>query len=133
MIVLDTSGVVDLLLAEGAAERVLALLDDTAPPAAPDVLVFETLAVLRRRVLRGELGERRAAEAVDDLGDLPIELVPSLGLREAAWALRANLTVADGLFVALAQRLGVPLATKDARLADAARGVGGVDVVRLAG
>lgn len=119
MTVLDTSGVVDFLLGVGAAREVEQLLLDEGELASPDVVVFETVAVLRRLTLAGELGEERAAGAVSDLGDLPLRLYPSLLLRERAWELRANLTTADAVFVALAELLNEPLATKDRGLSAA--------------
>lgn len=131
MTVLDTSGVVDFLLADGAADQVGELLASLGPLAAPDVLIFEVLAVLRRDVLRGALDPERGRAAVDDLGDLAVDLFPSLALRERAWRLRDNFTAADGLFVALAERLGEPLATKDRALASAVRSHTEVDVVDL--
>jgi predicted nucleic acid-binding protein len=85
--------------------------------AAPDLLVFEVLAVLRRATHRGTVAQNRASRAVEDLEDLPIELFPSLPLRNRAWALRRNLTAADALFAALAEQLDEPLATKDKALA----------------
>ena len=85
--------------------------------AAPDLLIFETIAVLRREANRGEIDGMRAAGAVQDLGDLPVELFPSLPLRQRAWDLRRNFTAADALFVALAEQLDEPLATKDGALA----------------
>lgn len=121
MTVLDTSAVIDFLLADGVADEVEALLVREGVVAAPDVLVFEVLAVLRRDVGRRVLEPARAAAAVDDLGDLPVELFGSLPLRRRAWELRANLTVADALFVALAEQLAEPLATKDRGLSAAAR------------
>lgn len=120
MTVLDTSAVVDFLLGVGAAEQVRALMSSEGELAAPDVLVFEVLAVLRRQALRGEVAEDRAAGAVFDLGDLPIELFPSLPLRGRVWAMRGSLTVADALFVVLAEQLGEPLATGDSALASEA-------------
>ena len=108
------------------------LLSDGAPAAAPDLLVFEVLAVLQRDLGRGVLSKTRARGALDDLGDLAVELFPTLPLRERAFELRANLTAADGLFVALAELLAEPLATKDRGLATAAREHAGVDVVLLA-
>jgi predicted nucleic acid-binding protein len=57
---------------------------------------------------------------VQGLGDLAVELYPSLPLRGRAWELRSNLTAADALFVTLAEQLGEPLATKDPALAKAA-------------
>ncbi len=129
--VLDTSGVIDFLLADGAADQVGELLAQEGPLAAPDVLVFEVLAVLRRDALRGALDPDRGRTAVDDLGELAIDLFPSLALRQRAWQLRDNLTAADALFVALAQQLGEPLATKDRALAAAARRHAEVEVVVL--
>jgi predicted nucleic acid-binding protein len=118
--VLDTSAVVDYLLGSGVAEQVQALMSGEGELAAPDLLVFETVAVLRREAQRGAVSASRAAAAVQDLGDLPVELFPCLALRRRAWELRSNLTAADALFVALAESLDEPLATKDAALASAA-------------
>jgi predicted nucleic acid-binding protein len=129
--VLDSSAAIDYLLAAGVAGQVTRLLSEGGPAAAPDLLVFEVLAVLRRDLARGELSKSRARGAVDDLGDLSIELYPTLALRERAFELRHNLTVADALFVALAERLGEPLASKDRGLANAAREHAGVEVVLL--
>jgi predicted nucleic acid-binding protein len=129
--VLDTSAIVDFLLGSGAHHEVAAVLAGSGEFAAPDVLVFETLAVLRRLALRGELDDRRGRGAVEDLADLPVELFPSLALRGRAWELRENLTMADALFVALAEQLNEPLLTKDERLAAAAAAHSGIRVVRL--
>ncbi len=119
MTVLDTSGVVDFLLGTGAAEQVERLMRREGELAAPDLLVFEVIAVLRRMTLAGGLPERRAAAALEDLGDIPLGYFSSLHLRERAWALRHNLTAADALFAALAEVLDEPLATKDGALAAA--------------
>jgi predicted nucleic acid-binding protein len=129
--VLDTSGVIDFLLGGQAAKQVEGLLDREGSVAAPELLVFEVLAVLRRDALRHAMTEGRAAAAVDDLGDFSVELFPALPLRARAWGLRHNLTVADALFVALAERLEEPLATKDRGLAAAARSRAGVEVIDL--
>lgn len=120
MTVLDTSAVIDFLLGSGIAPDVERLMTDEGELAAPDLIVFEVLAVLRRAALSKELPVRRATAALDDFGDLPLELFPSLPLRRRAWELRRNLTAADALFVALAERLDEPLATKDTALARAA-------------
>jgi predicted nucleic acid-binding protein len=115
--VIDTSGVVDFLLGIGVAKQVETLMEREGELAAPDLLTFEVLAVLRRETFRGSVTDHRAAGAVEDLGDLSIELFPSLPLRQRAWALRRNLTTADALFVALAEQLDEPFATKDSALA----------------
>jgi predicted nucleic acid-binding protein len=115
--VLDTSGVVDYLLGDGVAQQVQEMMSVEGELAAPDILVFEVLAVLRRESHRGAIADDRAATAVEDLGDLSIELFPSLPLRERVWTLRRNVTAADALFVALAEDLDEPFATKDNALA----------------
>ncbi|CAN5260009.1 hypothetical protein BH24ACT7_BH24ACT7_20530 [soil metagenome] len=60
-----------------------------------------------------------------------MELFPTLPLRERAFALGDDLTVADALFVALAESLGEPLATKDRGLATVARDHVGIRVIEL--
>jgi len=130
--VIDTSGVVDFLLGTGAAEQVGALMASEGELAAPDLMVFEVIAVLRRDTLRGTLAETRAAAAVEDLGDLSVELFPSLPMRGRAWSLRRNLTTADALFVALAEQLEEPLATKDGALVRELAKHTGLEVLRLA-
>lgn len=132
MTVVDTSAVVDYLLGSGAAAEVQRMLERERVLAAPDVLVFEVLAVLRRWVRRGELPAARARGALDDLGDLPLVLFPSLALRSRAWELRENLTAADALFAVLAEQLGEPLATKDRGLAAAVRDQLGIRALDLA-
>jgi len=131
--VIDSSAVIDLLLSTGVAVEVQAIIRDGAEVAAPDILVFEVLAVLRREVARGGLSYARASAAIADLGDLPLELFPTLALRDRAWSLRSNLTAADALFVALAEQLGEPLATKDLPLARAALAHARAEIVTLGG
>lgn len=52
-------------------------------------------------------------------------------LRSRAWELRDNLTAADAPFVALAEQLGEPLATKDQGLATTARAQTSIEVIEL--
>jgi len=118
MTVVDTSVLVDYLIAGRGPFRALARREREL--SGPDVLVFETLAVMRRQSLRGSLDAARAHRAVARLPLLPLVLAPTLPLSRRAWELRHNLTPADALFVALAERLDEPLVTKDARLAAAA-------------
>jgi predicted nucleic acid-binding protein len=119
--VLATSAAVDYLIGAGAAEQVTDILTSEGEVAAPDLIVFEVLAVLRRETLRGSLSPDRAFAALEDLADLAVELFPCLPLRQRAWELRKNLTAADALFVALAEQLNEPFATKDSALATAAK------------
>lgn len=133
MTVLDTSGVVDFLIGEESFEEVADLFRKDGTVAAPDLLVFEVVAVFRRLVQRGEIDPGRARAAVEDLGDLPVELFPILPLRGRVWELRDNLTAADAFFVALAEQLDEPLATKDRHLTAAARAGTGIRIIELAG
>ncbi len=131
MTVLDTSGVVDFLVGEEASGQVDRLLRQEGTVAAPDLVVFEVVAVLRRQVQRRSMEADRAGGAIEDLGDFPFELFPALPLRDRAWALRDNFTAADAFFIALAERLDEPLATKDRGLASAARSLTGIQVIVL--
>jgi predicted nucleic acid-binding protein len=135
--VLDTSAAVDYLLGVGVgvgvAKQVQALALGEGELGAPDLLVFEVLAVLRRETRRRAIAESRASGAVEDLGDLPIELFPCTPLRRRAWSLQGNLTAADALFVALAEHLQEPLATKDRALATEAPKQARLEVLHLEG
>ena len=131
MTVVDTSGVIDLLLGSGAAIGVQALLERERVIQAPDLLVFEVLAVLRRETARGQITPPRAAAAVTTLGDVSLALFPTLWLRGQAWALRENFRMADALFIALAEQLEEPFATKDKPLAKAAAEYSRAEVVVL--
>ena len=131
MTVLDTSGVVDFLVGEQCYPEVADLLQKEGTVAGPDLLVFEVVAVFRRQVQQHGMNSDRAKSAIEDLGDLPLELFPALPLRTRAWELRTNFTAADAFFVALAEHLGEPLATKDRRLGTAASTYTNIQVIEL--
>jgi predicted nucleic acid-binding protein len=131
--VIDTGGVLEFLLGWGSAAEVEGVLTREGELHAPDILVFELLSALRRQVRRSALARERAQRALVDLEDLQMRLYPSLALRFRAWELRENLAAADGLFVALAEQLGEPLATTDRALARACASLDeiGTEVVAL--
>jgi predicted nucleic acid-binding protein len=129
--VLDTSVVFDFLVSDDPPLGLEAILVAESEAAAPDLLVFEIVAALRRQVLSGGLDEPRAAAAVDDLGDVGVRLFPTLALRERAWSLRENLTAGDAMYVALAESLNEPLATRDRRVSAAARAQSAIEVIEL--
>lgn len=131
MTVLDASGAIDYLLGWSAAEAVERLLSSERRLSAPDILIFEVLSALRRQTLREQLVESRAQAALADLGDMRLRLYPSSILRERAWQLRENLTAADALYVALAEQLNEPLASKDGALLAAVANLDGVAVTVL--
>lgn len=122
MIVVDASVVANALADDGdegdlARQRLI----DGSELAAPDLVDVETVSVLRRRWLAGDLTARRFSTAVDDLADLAMTRLPSLPLMRRAYELRANVTASDATYIALAEHLGWTLLTADGRLARAPR------------
>lgn len=85
--------------------------------AAPHLIDVEVVSAWRRLAAAGHLDERRASFARADLRSLPIQRVRHAQMLERCWELRANLTVYDAAYVALAELLGAPLLTADAKLA----------------
>ncbi|MHB1538230.1 MAG: type II toxin-antitoxin system VapC family toxin [Acidimicrobiales bacterium] len=123
MSVVDASAIIDLLLPPSAACRdflVGELPEPAQPWLAPDIILFEVLSAVRRHVLHGALPDSLAASTLHRLRTLPIELVPTAVLLDAAWTLRQNFSAADALYVALAARAREPLISSDRRLARAA-------------
>lgn len=119
MIVVD-AGIVVLALGEdtvaGARVRARLLGEQLA---APEIVDVEVVAAWRRLVQRGLLPARRASDAVRDLALLPMQRAPHRPLLSRCWELRDAVTVYDAAYVALAEALGVPLLTADARLSRA--------------
>jgi predicted nucleic acid-binding protein len=119
MIVVDASAVVDLV-AVGPFDPALRdriLLDGDLH--APHLVDVEVVQALRRLVATGELTADRAGDARVDAAELRMVRYPHLALVERAWELRENLSIYDGVYVALAELLGVPLVTCAARMATA--------------
>ena len=118
MIVADASVVVEMLLGpESPAGNVLARhFGDQDVVCAPHLLDPEIGQALRRLVLAREMSAARAQAALDDLADLPIRRFPHSALIFRAFALRANVTIYDGIYLALAEALGAPLISCDAAL-----------------
>ena len=120
MIVLDASLLVELLLQTSRVASLTAgLLAPEEDLHAPHLIDVEVLQTLRRLCAREELTEPRAEEAATDLADLPLLRHPHDLLLRRAWDLRANLTIYDGVYVALAELLDAPLWMLDRRLASA--------------
>lgn len=120
MIVADASIVANAIGDDGVDGDVAraALLQET-DVASPDLVDVETVSVLRRRWMAGELAARRFRAAIDDLKDLGVIRYPTLPFMSRAYELRANVTPYDAAYVALAETLDCPLLTADGRLATA--------------
>lgn len=119
MIVVDASVVVTALADDGPdGDRVRERLRGERI-AAPHVIDLEVASAWRRLVVAGALADRRARLALDDLLALRLERVQHGPLLRRCWELRANLTVYDAAYVALAEALETSLLTADRTLADA--------------
>jgi predicted nucleic acid-binding protein len=86
---------------------------------APALVDAEVGNALRRQVRAKEISVRKAGVALEDFLDMRLQRVPHRRLVERAWQLRDNVSFYDALYVALAEDLGAPLLTLDARLARA--------------
>jgi predicted nucleic acid-binding protein len=116
VIVADASAVAALLLASPDANAVRIALRPHSELHVPEHFHVEVLSVLRRYAIRGELGGRRAEQALHALVDLRAIRYPVIELAEDVWDLRDELTSYDAAYLALARRLGIGLVTLDAGL-----------------
>lgn len=128
MIVVDSSAVLDALIARPVKPRLLDRLALDADLQAPHLIDVEVVHALRRLVRTGDITEERAEEAREDFADLTIARYPHTPLVDRMWQLRHSLTAYDAAFVALAEALDVPLVTADARLSRAAGPVARVEL-----
>ncbi|MCY7419099.1 MAG: type II toxin-antitoxin system VapC family toxin [Chloroflexi bacterium] len=119
-LVIDASAVVALLTDDSATGRWVADVVTGRSLGAPELMPFEAANILRRLALSGVIDATAATLAHADLLDLTVDLVPWRLLAGRAWELRANLTVYDAAYVALAEALEVPFLTLDGRIARAA-------------
>jgi predicted nucleic acid-binding protein len=123
LIVVDASAAIELILATPAGAAVAdRLFDPEETLHAPELIDLEIAQALRRFERAKLLDARRAGEALRDFADLPLERYSHRLLLPRAWELRANLTLYDGAYVALAELLDAPLLTGDATLARARHG-----------
>ena len=118
MIVIEASAAVDALVDDPANPELLALIADSELHA-PALLDYEVASALRGHALAGRLPEQRLADAVDDFSALHIDRYPLSTMMSGILQLRENFTAYDAAYVVLAQALGAPLVTADAKLAEA--------------
>lgn len=113
MIVVDASVLVEALLVGGRAAARLEGEDLHAP----HLVDAEVTSAIRGRLLGGHVDVALATAAVQVLARFAIERYAHPPLLFRVWELRANVTAYDALYLALAERLAVPLITADAALA----------------
>lgn len=119
MLVVDTSAALSALVARERPPELVRRLADDGDLHAPHLIDTEFLHALRRLTMEGDLTDERAADARTDFSELALTRYPHHPLGDRVWELRDNFTAYDATFVALAETLGAPLVTCDARLAQA--------------
>ena len=118
MIVLDASAAIDWLLQTSAGQRIeKRIYSRNESLHAPHLLDLEVAQVVRRLVREGTVSPHRSEQAIEDLLDLRITRYPHFVLLPRIWQLRHNFSAYDAAYVALAEKLGATLATRDGRLA----------------
>lgn len=119
MPVFDASALTSYLTGDRAASEVREVLEGDEARWAPHLIDAEVGHSLRRKVARDELAADAAMAGLRLLAALPLERAPHGLLMDRAWDLRQNVSFYDGLYVALAEAMELPLYTLDARLARA--------------
>ncbi len=131
-VVIDASAGVEITVDTRRGRALARLLPVGAVGWVPEHFYAEVLAVLRRQFLiEQQLTESQATAAVSRLASWHLHHASVAPLVAAAWRYRHNLTAADALYVALAERLGASLLTDDHRLAQAPTLPPQVTVLRL--
>lgn len=119
MLVVDTSAVLEAIVAREPAPGLIQRLAQDGDLHAPHLIDTEVLHALRRLTLHRDLSDERAADARADFAELAIVRYPHEPFNDRVWDLRHNLTAYDATFIALAEALDAALVTCDARLAAA--------------
>jgi predicted nucleic acid-binding protein len=116
--VIDCSALVRTLTDHGAGGvAVRRRLAGTESLAAPGLLDYEMVSALFGMRRGGKLTERETAKAIADYQLLPLVRHETLILWRRVRELHHNLSAYDAQYVALAETLGLPLITSDARIA----------------
>jgi len=117
VLVIDASAVVELLLSTPASAQLRSYLTAEHTLHAPELLGVEVVSVLRRLARGGHITDHDAFAAIATLSALGIETYEHQPFLPRCLELRDTLTAYDALYVALAEALGAPLLTCDAKLA----------------
>ena len=130
MIVLDASAAIELLLQSPAGVKIeKRIFSRSETLHAPHLLDVEVAQVLRRFVRDKMITVQRGQDALEDLGDLPLNRYPHEFLIPRVWEIRATLSAYDAVYVALAELLDAPLLTCDGKIASSKGHYANVEVV----
>jgi predicted nucleic acid-binding protein len=115
LIAVDASVMIDMVLGAGSpgGDTVAAHLRVGEVLCAPHLIDAEVGQGLRRYVRNSDLSGDVAESLVVGFLEVPIKRYPHTGLLTRAFELRSNVTVYDGLYLALAEILDCPLLTGD--------------------
>lgn len=115
MLVIDASAIVPAAITGGE------FLPADKTWHAPAGLDLEFASALRRLTLAGIVSASDGREALDRFMAMNIDRHETARLLPRIWALRHDISSYDAAYVALAESLGVPLLTRDRRLARTAQ------------
>lgn len=122
--VIDASVAIKLFITEEFSDNVTRLLARLAddPPlalAVPDLFYIECANILWKHVKRFGYPSENARKDIESLAQLALDPYPTVSLVTGALELAVHhgISAYDACYIALAQRLGVPLVTADEKLA----------------
>lgn len=124
--ILDASVLSSAVFPEVQSARARAWLTTDAVFLAPDLLLVEMASIAAKKVRRGVIDRGQAQVALDQVGDLITQAIPSRDYFKRAYALAEEhgFSAYDGLYLALAEARGAPVLTADMKLVQRASDVG---------
>ncbi|MQA87390.1 MAG: PIN domain-containing protein [Streptosporangiales bacterium] len=114
MIVIDASALVRAATLSTTESKLFDRIADELH--GPHLIDFEVTQALRGMLLSGKISAVTAVQARAAVAALTVHRYPFSSLADRVWELRDNLTAYDASYVALAEALGGPLVTCDAKL-----------------
>lgn len=119
-VVIDASAGAEIVTATPRGQAIARLLPSDAELWVPEHFYVEVLGVLRHQsIIARTISSDRADVAVDRLRRWHLRQAAVAPLVLSAWLRRHNMSAADAVYVALAERLGATFLTDDHRLVDA--------------